>query len=98
MSNPFRDPSIWVRILAFSAATLGISVGLCGLNIQASSLLHNPLGAPGRHPVLEALGPVLSITGVLEMCGMAIGVAGILLSGLAILVKLFWHLLIGKRP
>ncbi len=100
MSNPFRDPSIWVRTLAFSAATLGISVGLCGLNIGASSLVHPALGPPGgaRSPILEALGPVLSITGFLEMAGMAIGVVGMVLSGLAILVQLFWRLATGKRP
>ena len=35
MSNPFRDPSLWVRTVAFSAAILGISLGLCGLNLGA---------------------------------------------------------------
>jgi hypothetical protein len=100
MSNPFRDPSIWVRTLAFSAAILGISVGLCGLNVGASYLLRSPVGAPGvaRNPVLETLGPVLSITGILEIGGMAIGAAGIALSFLAILVQLFWRLATRKRP
>jgi hypothetical protein len=44
------------------------------------------------------LGPVLSITGFLEIGGMAIGAAGIALSFLAILVQLFWRLATRKRP
>ncbi len=100
MSNPFRDPSLWVRTLAFSAAILGISVGLCGLNVGASFLISPHVGGSGvaRNPVLATLGSVLSMTGVIEMCGMAIGAAGIALAFLAILVQLFWRLATRRRP
>lgn len=99
MSNPFRDPSIWVRAVAFSAAVVGISLGLCGLNVGASFLISPPIGAHGvaRNPVLETLRSVLSITGALEIGGMVIGAAGIALSFLAILVQLFWRLATRRR-
>jgi hypothetical protein len=43
------------------------------------------------------LGTVLSFTGVLEMGGMALGAAGLVLSFLAILVQLFWRLATRRR-
>src|ERR1700722_13302328 len=99
MSNPFRDPSIWVRSVAFSAAVLGISLGLCGLNVGASFLIRPPIGGAGvaRDPILATLGTVLSFTGVLEMGGMALGAAGLVHSFLAILVQLFWRLATRRR-
>jgi hypothetical protein len=91
MSNPFRDPSIWIRGVAFSAAIFGISLGLCGLNIEASQLVAK------NHP-LELLGPVLSITALVEIGGMAIGAAGIALSLLGLLLQIFWRLAFRRRP
>jgi hypothetical protein len=94
MSNPFRDPSLWVRAVAISAAILGISLGLCGLNVGASFLLSpHTVGPPvARSPLQETVGSVLSLTGVVEMCGMALGALGIALSFVGMLVQLFWRL------
>ena len=86
MNNPFRDPSIWIRTLAFSAAVAGISLGLCGLNLGASFI-----SGPMRN-----LGSVLTITGIIEIGGMAIGAAGIALSVLALLIQIFWRMVTRK--
>jgi hypothetical protein len=99
MSNPFRDPSLWVRTVAISAAILGISLGLCGLNVGASFLLSpHTVGPPAaRSPFQETVGSVLSLTGVVEMCGMALGALGIALSFVGMLVQLFWRLATRRR-
>lgn len=85
MSNPFRDPSLWIRTLAFSAAILGISLGLCGLNLGASFIF-------SQIRVMQSLGSVLAITGFVEIGGMAIGAAGIALSALALLIQILWRM------
>jgi hypothetical protein len=92
MSNPFRDPSLWVRTIAYSAAIFGISLGLCGLNLGASFLASPPAGGSGvaRNP-LEFLAPVLSMTGIVEIGGMVIGAAGIALSVLGLLIQILWR-------
>jgi hypothetical protein len=94
MSNPFRDPSLWIRTLAFSAAIFGISVGLCGLNLGASYIVRSPVGGPGvpKHQLMQSLSSVLAITGLCEIGGMAIGAAGIALSVLALLIQIFWRM------
>lgn len=89
MSNPFRDPSIWIRTLAFSAAVAGISLGLCGLNLGASFIF-------GHIPLMRNSGSVLTMTGIIEIGGMAIGAAGIALSVLALLIQIFWRMVTRK--
>jgi hypothetical protein len=99
MSNPFRDPSLWVRTVAFSAAILGISLGLCGLNLGASFLLSPHTGGPAvaKTPLQETLGSALTFTGIVEIGGMALGAAGIALSFVGMLVQLFWRLATRRR-
>jgi hypothetical protein len=99
MSNPFRDPSLWIRTLAFSAAILGISVGLCGLNIGASFLLRPPVGSPAvpKYQIMQNLSSVLTITGICEIGGMMIGAAGIALSFVALLIQIFWRMVTRKE-
>ena len=94
MSNPFRDPSLWVRAVAISAAILGISLGLCGLNLGASFLLSPPAGGPAvpKSPLIQSLSPVLTMTGMVEIGGMAIGAAGIALAVLALLIQILWRM------
>jgi hypothetical protein len=86
MANPFRDPSLLVRTLAFSAAIFGVSLGLCGLNASASSMMHTQSWAS----------PLLATTAIIEACGMVIGAFGMALSAVAILLKLLWRLVAGK--
>jgi hypothetical protein len=94
MSNSFRDPSLWIRTLAFSAAIFAISIGLCGLNLGASYLVSVPLGggADGKSHVVQTFGRVLGITGLCEIGGMVIGAAGIALSALALLIQILWRM------
>jgi hypothetical protein len=94
MSNPFRDSSLWIRAIAFSAAIFGISLGLCGLNLGASYVLSASVGGPAvaKHPLIQSLGSVLGITGLCEIGGMAIGAAGIALSALALLIQILWRM------
>jgi hypothetical protein len=94
MSNPFRDPSLWIRTMAFSAAIFGISLGLCGLNLGASFLLSPPAGGPAvpKYPLMQSLSSALAMTGIVEIGGMAIGAAGIALSVVALLIQIFWRI------
>jgi hypothetical protein len=94
MSNPFRDPSLWIRTLAFSAAIFGISLGLCGLNLGASYILRPPVGAPRvpTYELMQSLGSVLAMTGIVEIGGMAIGAAGIALSVLGLFIQILWRM------
>jgi hypothetical protein len=80
--------------MAFSAAIFGISLGLCGLNLGASFLLSPPAGAP-RVPtpeLMQRLASALTMTGMVEIGGMAIGVAGIALSVLGLLMQTLWRM------
>ena len=94
MSNPFRDPSLWIRTLAFSAAIFGISLGLCGLNLSASYILGAPVAGPAvpKSPIIQSFGSALAMTGMVEIGGMAIGAAGIALSVVALLIQIFWRM------
>jgi hypothetical protein len=100
MSNPFRDSSLWIRAIAFSAAIFGISLGLCGLNLGASYVVSASVGGPAaaKHPLIQSLSTMLGITGLCEIGGMAIGAAGIALSAAALLIQILWRVATRKGP
>ncbi len=89
MRDLLRGSTGWMRALAFFAAVLVISIGLCGLNFGALSLFHPPINGPSvpGHQFAERLGGILIWTGMLELVGMGVGALGLVICVLGLLIQ-----------
>jgi hypothetical protein len=74
MRDLLRGYTGWMRALAFFAALLVISLGLCGLNFGAFSLF-------------QRLGGILIWTGMLELVGMGVGAVGVVICLLGLFIQ-----------
>jgi hypothetical protein len=66
------------KATAFFATLLLVSIGLCGVNF-VSVIAFVPLSGPDApHGWRAGLSNVLSVTGVVEVIGIAVGLAGLI--------------------
>ena len=81
MRDLLRGSTGWTRALAFFAAVLVISLGLCGLNYGAIFLLRPPTNGPSvaANHGADRLGGILIGTAVLELLGMGVGALGLVI-------------------
>ena len=89
MRDLLRGYTGWMRALAFFAALLVISLGLCGLNFGAISLFQLPINGPSvpGKQLAERLGGILIGTGMLELLGMGIGALGLVICVLGLFIQ-----------
>ena len=71
------------KLAALSATVLLVSLGLCGANVFLTVhyvVIGGPSPQPGQPSPPVWPGELLSITGVLELIGVAFGIAGLLVA------------------
>jgi hypothetical protein len=89
MGDLLRNSTGWTRALAIFAAVLVISLGLCGLNFGAVSLLGTQMNGPAvpGNQAAQRLSGILIWTGILELFGMGVGALGVVTSLLGLLIQ-----------
>ena len=79
MKMPWHNQTGLTKLAAILATTLGIAIGLCGVNFVAF-IRFVPLSGPAPPPgTPEWPGRVLTFTGFLELASMALSLAGLIL-------------------
>lgn len=85
MKTPWMGKTGLAKSATMFAALVLISLGLCGFNFVAVIGFLPTGGGASPHSWRDVLGSVLTVTGVLELIGMAIGFAGLICVGVAAL-------------
>lgn len=89
MRDLLRGATGWTRALAIFAALLVISLGLCGLNYGAITLLDSAAkgpSSPANHGA-QRLSGIFIGTGMLELFGMGVGALGLVICFLGLLIQ-----------
>jgi hypothetical protein len=87
MKMPWAGKSGLAQAAAIFATLTLVSLGLCGANFVAVIGFVPMGGGAAPQGWRNALGGVLTVTGVIELIGMAVGIVGLVGVGIAALVK-----------
>lgn len=73
MKSLLTSDSAWSRAVAVFGIILLISLGLCGVNYAAMSVVDG-------HPALNGAGVILIVTATLETIGILVGASGLVVT------------------